>query len=85
MNSSTIIGAGGELSDFQYLLTLLEDLTTDDFRMDDGVELQPKEIFSWLTRVLYNRRTKWVSLEIAHGTCKPDLFVFSRGVLVRQI
>lgn len=54
----TAIGAGGELSDFQYILQLLDELTTQDFTMDDSISLTPKEIYSYLSRVLYNRRNK---------------------------
>ena len=58
VNERTVIGAGGELSDFQYLLTLLDELTTEDFVEDDGASLSPQELFSYLSRVLYNRRSK---------------------------
>jgi 20S proteasome subunit beta 7 len=68
VNESTIIGASGELSDFQYIMDQLSDVVTDDFCMDDGVTRGPKEIFSWLSRVLYGRRNKfdplWNSLVI---------------------
>ncbi|KAK9804889.1 hypothetical protein WJX72_010345 [[Myrmecia] bisecta] len=68
VNASTIIGAGGELSDFQYIMTLLDELTTDDYCMDDGVVLSPREIYNYMTRVMYNRRNKmdplWNSLVI---------------------
>eukprot|EP00850_Spirogloea_muscicola_P001823 SM000007S20783 [mRNA] locus=s7:128402:129929:- [translate_table: standard] len=55
----TALGAGGEISDFQYIQTLLDELTTIDFTYDDGNELSPPEIHSYLTRVLYNRRNKF--------------------------
>ena len=58
VNDSTIIGASGELSDFQYLLNQLEQVATDEFCMDDGLTRGPKEYFSWLTQVLYARRNK---------------------------
>ena len=58
VNEHTIIGAGGELSDFQYILTLLEELSNEDFCADDGNRLDPKEIYAYLARVLYNRRSK---------------------------
>ena len=61
VNEHTIIGAGGELSDFQYILTLLEELTNEDFCADDGNQMDPKEIYAYLARVLYNRRSKCVS------------------------
>ena len=58
VNDETIIGAGGELSDFQYIQELLQDIVTDDFCADDGITSKPKEIFAWLSRVMYNRRNK---------------------------
>lgn len=58
VNDSTIIGASGELSDFQAILTMLEDLSTEDYCSDDGTQLTSKEIYTYLTEVLYNRRNK---------------------------
>ena len=58
VNERTIIGAGGELSDFQYILQLLDELRSEDYCADDGSELDPREIFSYLGRVLYNRRSQ---------------------------
>lgn len=61
VNDCTAIGAGGELSDFQYILQLLDELTTQDFTMDDKIALNAKEVYAYLSRVLYNRRNKYVS------------------------
>lgn len=58
ISETTIIGASGELSDFQYLLDQLNQVTTDEFCMEDGISKGPKEYFSWLTRVLYGRRNR---------------------------
>ena len=63
MNDRTIIGASGELSDFQYILNLLDELSTEDYCMDDGSLLTAKEIFTYLTEVLYNRRNKCALLQ----------------------
>lgn len=38
--------------------SLLEELSDDDFCMDDGHRLKPAEVHSYLCRVLYNRRNK---------------------------
>ena len=69
VNSTTVIGFTGELSDFDYIMTLLEELNTSDFCEDDGKELSPREIYAYLTRVMYNRRNKfdplWNSLVVA--------------------
>jgi len=55
----TLIGASGELSDFQYLLRLLDDLVTEDQIAQDGSAYYPHSIHSYLARVLYNRRNKF--------------------------
>jgi 20S proteasome subunit beta 7 len=69
VNDSCVLGAGGELSDFQYISKLLQEQSDDDFCMDDGHKLKPHEVYGYLTRVLYNRRNKmdplWNSLVIA--------------------
>jgi len=58
INSQTIIGASGEYSDFQYIQRILTKLTTDDFAAADGAQLTASEIHSYLSRVMYNRRSK---------------------------
>ncbi|XP_074319579.1 proteasome subunit beta type-4-like [Silene latifolia] len=55
----SLLGASGEISDFQELLRYLDDLTLQDNMWDDGNSLGPKEIHSYLTRVMYNRRNKF--------------------------
>ena len=74
-NDATLVGAGGELSDFQYLQDLLDELDADDFCADDGLRRSPASLCSYLTRVLYNRRSKfdplWNSLVVA-GVDKSD-------------
>ncbi|KAI7846152.1 hypothetical protein COHA_000322 [Chlorella ohadii] len=68
VNDVCVVGASGELSDFQYIMRLLEELSDDDFCMDDGHHLKPHEVHSYLCRVLYNRRNKmdplWNSLVV---------------------
>jgi 20S proteasome subunit beta 7 len=69
VNENCIIAASGELSDFQYLLKLLDELSSDDYRAEDGITLGAHEVYSYLCRVLYNRRNKfdplWNSLVVA--------------------
>ncbi|TVU08931.1 hypothetical protein EJB05_42358, partial [Eragrostis curvula] len=55
----SLIGASGEFSDFQEILRYLDELTLSDHMWDDGNSLGPKEIHSYLTRVMYNRRNKF--------------------------
>lgn len=58
VNGSTLLGAGGELSDFAHIAKLLDELVTEDFVFDDGVQLTAPEAHAYLTRVMYNRRNK---------------------------
>merc|ERR1711998_167648 len=66
--NNTVVGAGGDLSDFQYIEGLLEDLMEEDEVHEDGSRLNPKNIHAYLCRVLYNRRSKmdplWNSLVV---------------------
>jgi len=66
--SNTIIGAGGELSDFQSLSNTINDLVTLDHCIDDGSRLSPEEIYNYVARIMYNNRNKgnplWNSLVI---------------------
>ncbi|XP_074291140.1 proteasome subunit beta type-4-like [Silene latifolia] len=55
----SLLGASGEMSDFQELLRYLDELVLNDNMWDDGNSLGPKEVHSYLTRVMYNRRNKF--------------------------
>jgi len=59
VGKSTLIGGSGELSDFQYILDILDQLITGYEIVDDGSHLSPQSIHSYLTRVLYGRRNKF--------------------------
>ena len=37
---------------------MLDELSTEDYCSDDGTHLTSKEIYTYLTEVLYNRRNK---------------------------
>ncbi|KIJ37597.1 hypothetical protein M422DRAFT_69290 [Sphaerobolus stellatus SS14] len=55
----TILGAGGDMSDFQYLKSVLNDLIIDEFTQADGHALGPSEIFEVLSGIMYGRRSKF--------------------------
>ncbi|CAK9174408.1 unnamed protein product [Ilex paraguariensis] len=55
----SLIGGGGEISDFQEILRKLDELILYDNMWDDGNSLGPKEVHSYLSRVMYNRRNKF--------------------------
>lgn len=58
VNDQVVIAASGEMSDLDYIANLLEEFTMMDHCQDDGIQLGPKEVYSILSRVLYNRRTE---------------------------
>jgi 20S proteasome subunit beta 7 len=54
----TVVGAGGDMSDFQYTQGVLDALTVDEFAAGDGHDLGPAEIHEYLAQVMYARRSK---------------------------
>jgi len=58
VNDSTVMTCGGDYADFQYIKSVIEQQVIDEECLADGFSYTPKSLFSWLTRVMYNRRTK---------------------------
>jgi 20S proteasome subunit beta 7 len=54
----TVLGAGGDMSDFQYMQSILDDLVIEEFTANDGHDLGPAEIHEYLSQVMYGRRSK---------------------------
>jgi len=54
----TMLGAGGEMSDFQKVTQYLQGLEEENYCYDDEVSMTAPEIHSYLTRICYNRRSK---------------------------
>ena len=54
------------MSDFQYIQTLLNELTIEEYTAQDGHTLGPAEIHEYLSQVMYARRSQinplWNSL-----------------------
>ncbi|CAK9253337.1 unnamed protein product [Sphagnum jensenii] len=77
VGSSTLIGASGEISDFQSVLDILEGMTREDINLDDGYTRTPAEIHGYLRSVMYQRRNKgnplWNQLLVAGYREKPFL------------
>lgn len=59
VNNSTGIAVAGDYADYQFLNDVLEQKIIEDECLDDGHGYSPKSLFSWLTRVMYNRRSKF--------------------------
>jgi len=81
VNDKVMVGAGGDVADMQYIEEMLEDLTIESEGMDDGHSYSPRAIHSYLTRVMYNRRTKmnplWNTLVVVGVDSKGNSFVGS--------
>lgn len=58
VNDSCIVGASGEISDFQRITELLEELEAEDYLAADEITVTPRQVHAYLTRVMYNRRNK---------------------------
>lgn len=52
----TLVGASGDLSDFQHIKHLLESLETEE--LEQGDMLDPKNVYGYLHHLLYQKRTK---------------------------
>jgi len=59
VNRNTMVGAGGDYGDFQYVKELIEQKIIDEECQDDGFNIKAKSLHCWLTRVMYNRRSKF--------------------------
>lgn len=57
--SYTIVGAGGEMSDYHEIVRKLEGLERDNLNANDGFEHSPDEIYSYLRAVMYGARNKF--------------------------
>lgn len=69
IGEQTLVGASGEMSDFQSITEMLENMNQHDINEDDGYTRTPSEYFNYLRAVLYQRRGKgnplWNQLLVA--------------------
>ncbi|XP_064645368.1 proteasome subunit beta type-4-like [Lineus longissimus] len=59
VNDSTILGASGDYADFQFLQETIKQRIVDEECLDDGFTYTPRSLHSWLTRMLYHRRSNF--------------------------
>ncbi|KAG8197039.1 hypothetical protein JTE90_004308 [Oedothorax gibbosus] len=52
----------GDFADFQYLSSVIEQQIINEECLNDGFNLKPKSLHSWLTRTMYNKRSKFEPL-----------------------
>ena len=54
----TVVGGGGEYSDFQYMAHTLDEYVIREREAQDGATMYPREIFNLVAQMMYNRRNK---------------------------
>jgi 20S proteasome subunit beta 7 len=59
VGDSTVIGASGDISDFQYITYLMDKLITKEYNANNGQPLAPENIYEYLSQVMYQRRNKF--------------------------
>lgn len=69
VNESTVIGCGGDYADYQFLTSLIKQRVIDEECWSDGFQYTPKALYSWMTRVLYNRRSNFDPLWNTYVVC----------------
>jgi 20S proteasome subunit beta 7 len=53
-----LLAAGGDYSDYQQMLKIIEKKATEEYAIDDGASLSPSALHHWLTTIMYQRRSK---------------------------
>merc|ERR1711981_31441 len=59
VNETTVIASSGDIADFQYLHRIIKSKQNEEDIRGGGVTMRPEALHCWLTRVLYNRRSKF--------------------------
>ncbi len=59
VNDTTVIASSGDIADFQYLHSIIKSKQVDEEIRGGGVTMRPEALHCWLTRVLYNRRSRF--------------------------
>jgi 20S proteasome subunit beta 7 len=85
INAKTLVGGGGEYSDFQAVTELLkrnaleDQCTADSLYDEDASEECAREVWNYLRAVMYNRRNKmnplWNDLVVAGFSAQGDPFL----------
>lgn len=74
INENIILGVSGDYADFQFIKQLIDEMILSHYSMEDKITMKPKDLYTWLTRVLYNRRSKFnpLWLEMVVGGMQYD-------------
>lgn len=78
INNTTVLGGSGDFADIQGMKRSIDLKILDDICRADNCDMLPSALSSWITRVLYSRRTRMKPLQIdmvvgGFEACKPFL------------
>ena len=54
----TVLAAGGDISDYQQMLKMIDAAAAEEYAINDGASMSASAMHQWLTRSMYNRRSK---------------------------
>ena len=66
VGENTLVGASGEVSDFQSIMEMLDSMNQLDINLDDGYSKTPSEIYNYLRAVMYQKRNKGIPKLFKH-------------------
>lgn len=66
VGGSTVIGTSGDISDFQYMLQVLQEIQIEEYCINDGHQLSPWNYYNAIANYMYKRRSEINPLWNAH-------------------
>ncbi|KAH8381988.1 hypothetical protein KR009_001265 [Drosophila setifemur] len=64
INQKILLGGSGDFADIQSIKRSIDQKMIEDQCCDDNIEMKPNSLAKWMTRVLYNRRSRMNPLYI---------------------
>lgn len=62
VNERIVVAGTGDYADYQFISDVITQKQIDEEQWNDGFHLKPAALHSWLSRVAYNRRSKFEPL-----------------------
>jgi 20S proteasome subunit beta 7 len=59
VNANTVVACSGDYADFQFLREIIEQRQREEDLRGGGVNMMPAALHCWITRYLYNKRSKF--------------------------
>lgn len=79
VGDDVVVGISGDVSDFQYLQRILDELVVEESYDCDKLHLKANQVHEYLTRVMYSRRSKmnplWNAILVSGFDDKGDSFL----------